>query len=332
MSVEVGAPTTEIQPEEIRRIGRELEAGIARAVVGQQAVVRQTLVALFAGGHVLLEGVPGLGKTLLVRSLAQTLRMHFSRIQFTPDLMPADCTGTNIIGEDESGRRAFRFQPGPLFANLVLADEINRATPKTQSALLEAMQEHTITVGDSTHKLPEPFFVLATQNPLEMEGTYPLPEAQLDRFFFKILVPFPNADVLRGIVLRTIQPPDSLPVVVDGPRLLALRTIARAVPVATIVADYAIALVLATHPGKAAGSANVGRYVRAGASPRGLQALVTGAQVLALLDGRFNAAIDDIRELALPVLRHRILLNFEAVAEGVTTDAVIAELLNDLKE
>ena len=332
MSVELEAESPEIGPEQIREVGRELEASIAQTVVGQEEVVRQTLVALFAGGHVLLEGVPGLGKTLLVRSLAQTLRVHFSRIQFTPDLMPADCTGTNIIGEDEHGRRTFRFQAGPLFANLVLADEINRATPKTQSALLEAMQEHTITVGESTHQLPEPFFVLATQNPLEMEGTYPLPEAQLDRFFFKILVPFPNANVLRGIVNRTIQPPDMLPGVVDGPRLLALRSIARTVPVATNVTDYAIALLLATHSENSVRGSSVGRYVRAGASPRGLQALITGAQVLALLDGRFNAAIDDVRNLALPVLRHRILLNFEAIADGITTDSVIAELLAEIKE
>ena len=331
MSLEYEAPPTNVDPEQIRAIGQELESAIGQAIVGQHEVVRQTLVALFAGGHVLLEGVPGLGKTLLVRSLAQTLRMQFSRIQFTPDLMPADCTGTNIIGEDEHGRRAFRFQPGPLFANLVLADEINRATPKTQSALLEAMQEHTITVGDSTHLLPEPFFVLATQNPLEMEGTYPLPEAQLDRFFLKILVPFPTAETLRGIVHRTIQPPDSLPVVVDGPRLLEMRAVARAVPVASNVVDYAIALVLATHP-ESGSRSSVGQYVRAGASPRGLQALITGAQVLALLDGRFNASIDDVRRLALPVLRHRILLNFEAVADGVSTDTVLTELLNELKE
>ncbi len=332
MGVEYEAPSAGVSPEQVREIGRELESSIAQAVVGQEEVVRQTLVALFAGGHVLLEGVPGLGKTLLVRSLAQSLRMHFSRIQFTPDLMPADCTGTNIIGDDEHGRRTFRFQAGPLFANLVLADEINRATPKTQSALLEAMQEHTITVGDSTHLLPEPFFVLATQNPLEMEGTYPLPEAQLDRFFFKILVPFPGADALRGIVQRTIQPPDSLPVVADGPRLLELRALARTVPVASSVTDYAIALILATHPENTARRDTIRRYVRAGASPRGLQALITGAQVMALLDGRYNAAIDDVRRLALPVLRHRILLNFEAIADGISSDAVLTELLDGLRE
>jgi MoxR-like ATPase len=273
--------------------------------------------------------VPGLGKTLLVRSLGQTLQLRFSRIQFTPDLMPADCTGTNIIGEDETGRRAFRFQPGPLFANLVLADEINRATPKTQSALLEAMQERTVTVGDTTRELPRPYFVVATQNPLEMEGTYPLPEAQLDRFFFKILVPFPDADVLRSILNRTLQPPDALPVVADGAQLEIIRAIALTVPVATPVADFAIALVLATHPEQARPGSTVRKYVRAGVSPRGLQSLITGAQVLALLDGRFNAGVDDIRQLALPALRHRLLLNFEAMADGITTDEILSRLSSE---
>jgi MoxR-like ATPase len=253
--------------------------------------------------------------------------LKFSRIQFTPDLMPADCTGTNIIGEDEEGRRAMRFQPGPIFANVVLADEVNRATPKTQSALLEAMQEHTVTVGDTTRPLPEPFFVLATQNPLEMEGTYPLPEAQLDRFFFKILVPFPEADILRRIVQRTIQPPEAIDHVADGETLLAMREVGRSVPVATAVADYAVQLVLATHPERADAPSQVQRYVRAGVSPRGLQALVTGAQILALFEGRFNAAIDDVRTLALPALRHRVLLNFEAQADGLSTDSLIEGLL-----
>jgi MoxR-like ATPase len=315
--------------QEVPIIGARLEETIAQVVVGQREVIRQTLVAMLAGGHVLLEGVPGLGKTLLVRSIGQALSLRFSRIQFTPDLMPADCTGTNIIGEDEEGRRAMRFQPGPLFANVVLADEINRATPKTQSALLEAMQEHTVTVGETTRALPEPFFVLATQNPLEMEGTYPLPEAQLDRFFFKIMVPFPEADVLRGIVQRTIQPPEALTPVADGEALLSVRDAARAVPVATPVADYAVQLVLQTHPERAGAPEQVHRYVRAGVSPRGLQALITGAQVLALLDGRFNASIDDIRSIALPALRHRILLNFEAQADGLTTDSVVTALLEE---
>jgi MoxR-like ATPase len=314
---------------EVQIIGARLEEMIAQVVVGQREVIRQTLVAMLAGGHVLLEGVPGLGKTLLVRSIGQALNLRFSRIQFTPDLMPADCTGTNIIGEDEEGRRAMRFQPGPIFANVILADEVNRATPKTQSALLEAMQEHTVTVGETTRRLPEPFFVLATQNPLEMEGTYPLPEAQLDRFFFKIMVPFPEADVLRGIVQRTIQPPEALTPVADGEVLLAMREVARAVPVATAVVDYAVQLVLATHPERPDARDQVRRYVRAGVSPRGLQALITGAQVLALLDGRFNASIDDIRAIALPALRHRILLNFEAQADGLTTDSIVTALLEE---
>ncbi|HWE63661.1 MAG TPA: MoxR family ATPase [Chloroflexota bacterium] len=319
-----------LSPQQVREVGTQLEQAIGQALVGQGEVIRQTLLALLAGGHVLLEGVPGLGKTLLVRSVGQSLSLRFSRIQFTPDLMPADCTGTNIIGEDESGRRSFQFQPGPLFANVVLADEINRATPKTQSALLEAMQEHTVTVGETTRRLPEPFFVLATQNPLEMEGTYPLPEAQLDRFFFKILVPFPEAEVLRGIVQRTIQPPEGIEPVADGSQLLAMRAVAREVPVAGPVVDYAVALVLATHPERADARPPIKQYVRAGVSPRGLQTLITGAQVQALLEGRFNAAIDDIRTLALPALRHRILLNFEAQADGLSPDQVIADLLEAL--
>ena len=295
-SQSIQAPAGAIGPEDVRAIGARIEEAIARAVVGQSEVVRQTLVALLAGGHVLLEGVPGLGKTLLVRTLGQALDLRFSRIQFTPDLMPADCTGTNIIGEDEHGRRAFRFQPGPLFANIVLADEMNRATPKTQSALLEAMQEHTVTVGDATRPLPEPFFVLATQNPLEMEGTYPLPEAQLDRFFFKILVPFPEAEVLRGILQMTIGSAGGCGC--GGRRGGA----------AGGAADCA-RRPRGHHGGGLRGGAGAGhpprarrmpardvrQYVRAGASPRGLQTLVTGAQVWALLDGRFNAAIDDIR-------------------------------------
>jgi MoxR-like ATPase len=316
--------------QRVRDVGAGLEQAIGRVVVGQQAVVRQSILALLAGGHVLLEGVPGLGKTLLVRSIGQALNLRFSRIQFTPDLMPADCTGTNIIGEDESGRRSFQFQPGPLFANVVLADEVNRATPKTQSALLEAMQEHTVTVGETTRRLPEPFFVLATQNPLEMEGTYPLPEAQLDRFFFKILVPFPEAEVLRGIVQRTIQPPDSIDPVADGETLLSMRALAREVPVAGAVADYAVALVLATHPERPDARPQIKQYVRAGVSPRGLQALITGAQVQALLDGRFNASIDDVRALALPALRHRLLLNFEAQADGISADEIVSGLVEAL--
>ncbi len=307
--------------------GRRLEEAVGAVVVGQRAVVRDVVIAVLAGGHVLLEGVPGLGKTLLVRTLGQALNIYFSRIQFTPDLMPADITGATIISEDEAGKRAFSFQPGPIFGNVVLADEINRATPKTQSALLEAMQERTVTVGSTTHALPRPFFVLATQNPLEMEGTYPLPEAQLDRFLFKILAPFPSAEELLGIVERTIAPPPTVVPIIDGPALEALMRVARAVPVASAVSTYAVRLLLATHPEHEDATPEVRRYARAGASPRGLQALITAGQVRALLEGRYNVAIDDIRTLAYPALRHRILLNFEGQAEGVTTDALIGHIL-----
>ncbi|HEX6508699.1 MAG TPA: MoxR family ATPase [Chloroflexota bacterium] len=308
---------------------RRLEQTVQQVLIGQAEVVRETVIALLAGGHVLLEGVPGLGKTLLVRTMSAALDLSFSRIQFTPDLMPADVTGTTILREDEGGRRSFAFQAGPLFAHLVLADEINRATPKTQSALLEAMQEHTVTVGRETHRLPSPFFVLATQNPLEMEGTYPLPEAQLDRFLLKVLVPFPGADVLRGIVQQTVRPPDAVEPVLDGEGLSEMMTVARAVPIATPVVDYAVALVTATHPAST-GMDMVRQFVRAGASPRGLQALVTCAQVRALLDGRYNVSVEDIQSLARPALRHRILLNFEGQAEGISTDTVVAALLQDV--
>lgn len=305
---------------------QRLEETVQTVIIGQPQVVRETITALLAGGHVLLEGVPGLGKTLLVRTLSAALDLSFSRIQFTPDLMPADATGTTILREDEGGRRSFAFQAGPLFAHIVLADEINRATPKTQSALLEAMQEHTVTVGRDTHRLPAPFFVLATQNPLEMEGTYPLPEAQLDRFLLKILVPFPGADVLRGIVQQTVRPPLAVEPVLDGDGLREMMAITRAVPIARPIVDYAVALVTATHP-LSSEVEMVRQFVRAGSSPRGLQALVTCAQVRALLDGRYNVAVDDIQQLAHATLRHRILLNFEGQAEGVTTDAVVDTLV-----
>ncbi len=311
--------------------GRRMEESIGRVVVGQREVVRQVLIAVLAGGHVLLEGVPGLGKTLLVRTLGQTLDLRFSRVQFTPDLMPADITGTNIIDEDEGGHRVFSFQAGPLFGNVVLADEINRATPKTQSALLEAMQERTVTVGGQTRALPSPFFVLATQNPLDMEGTYPLPEAQLDRFLFKTLVPFPGPEELIGIIGRTIRPPDELEPVVEGAQLLEMVRVARAVPVASTVAEYAVRLLLATHPEREESPAEVRRYVRAGASPRALQALITAGQVRALIEGRYNASVEDVQALAHPVLRHRVLLNFEGQAEGVTSDAIVGRLLEGVR-
>jgi MoxR-like ATPase len=324
------AADTTCTPDQSREYGLALQRAVQSIVVGQEEVVRQVIITLLAGGHALLEGVPGLGKTLLVRTLAQAVHLSFSRIQFTPDLMPADCTGTNIISEDASGARAFRYQPGPLFANMILADEINRATPKTQSALLEAMQEHTVTVGDSTRPLPEPFFVLATQNPLEMEGTYPLPEAQLDRFMFKIHVPFPDAEVLRAIARQSLHGPADVSPVFDAHMLVTIQEVTRGMPVPDVAEDLAIALILATHPERKDAPAPTKRYLRAGASPRGLQALLAGAQVLALLSGRYNVAADDIRALALPVLRHRVLLNFEAQVEGVSSDTVLADILSTL--
>jgi len=308
-----------------------LEQSVASVILGQEDVVRQTITALLADGHVLLEGVPGLGKTLLVRTLGQALDLSFSRVQFTPDLMPADITGTTLLREDEGGRRMFAFQPGPLFANLLLADEINRATPKTQSALLEAMQEHTVTAGNETHTLPAPFFVLATQNPIEQEGTYPLPEAQLDRFLLKVLVPFPTAGTLKMIAQQTLGAAPAVSPVIDGRTLPDMMRTARAVPIAEPVLDYAVHLIVNTHPDRSRIDP-IRQFVSAGSSPRGLQALVTCGQVRALLEGRYNVAIDDINALAHPVLRHRLLLNFEAHAEGVTSDDLIDQLIVAGKE
>jgi len=324
-------PPTPLPPETFRETAAAIETQVGRVIVGQKELIRQTLITLLAGGNALLEGVPGLGKTMLVRTLAQAVDCAFSRIQFTPDLMPADIVGTNLIVEDDSGRRQFQFEPGPIFANLVLADEINRATPKTQSAMLEAMQEGSVTVAKATRKLPEPFFVLATQNPLEMEGTYPLPEAQLDRFFFKINVPFPSAAELVEIAARTTgaETPAAEPVA-DGAAILALQELARGVPIASHVAEYAARLLTATHPGNPDSPGVVRRYVRYGASPRGMQALILAGKIMALLDGRYNVAYDDLRTAALPALRHRLILNFEAQAEGMGTDAVIGKILEEV--
>jgi MoxR-like ATPase len=284
------------------------------------------LVAILAGGHTLLEGVPGLGKTMLIRTLGQALSLSFSRIQFTPDLMPADITGTDIMEETPDGQRVFRFQPGPIFANLVLADEINRATPKTQSALLEAMQEHTVTVANETYPLPAPFFVLATQNPLEMEGTYPLPEAQLDRFLFKVNVLFPTAAELTEIVNRTTggSVPAAQPVA-GGPEIIAMQQLARQVPMPGHVGDYVSRLVINTHPAQSSVPA-VRSYVRYGASPRAAQAVVLAAKIWALLDGRYNVSFDDVAAVAAASLRHRLILNFEGQAEGIDPDTIVGAL------
>jgi len=314
---------------EFTQHAHDLERELRKTIVGQHEVVRQVLIALFAGGHVLLEGVPGLGKTLLVRTIGDALTLHFSRIQFTPDLMPADIIGTTIVSEDVDGRRSLRFQAGPVFANLVLADEINRATPKTQSALLEAMQEQTVSVGDATRPLPRPFFVLATQNPLEMEGTYPLPEAQLDRFMFKVLVPFPRHAELEQILQRTIRPDAAeAPVsIADADDVLRMLRVARDVVVAPHLVTYAVRLTLATHPVETTAPPVVRQYVRHGASPRGMQALVAGAQVRALLENRFNVSREDLQDIALPALRHRLILGFEAQADGITAERIVNDVL-----
>ena len=317
-----------MEPERFQELALAIEQELARLIVGQRELVRSVLIALIAGGHVLLEGQPGLGKTVLVRSLGDVLELSFARVQFTPDLMPADVTGTNIVTEDDAGRRRFEFQPGPLFTNLLLADEINRATPKTQSALLEAMQEGQVTVGDRTRPLPRPFFVLATQNPIELEGTYPLPEAQLDRFLFKLLVPFPGPEDLAEIVRRTTGVTEAeLRPVAGGDDLSAMSTLAREVPVAEPVMERAVRILLCTHPDRPEAPEEVRRYVRWGASPRGLQTLILAGRIRALLEGRFNLALEDLEAVAAPALRHRVFLNFEADAAGVDSDRLVAAVI-----
>jgi MoxR-like ATPase len=310
-----------------------IEAEVGKVIVGQEHVIRHVLIAVIAGGHALLEGVPGLGKTMLIRTLAEVIDLKFSRIQFTPDLMPADIVGTDILEESEDGRRTFRFQPGPAFANLVLADEINRATPKTQSALLEAMQEKTVTVAQRSYTLEAPFFVLATQNPIEMEGTYPLPEAQLDRFLFKVDVNFPSSAELVDILARTtgVEMP-ATDKVADGAAIVAMGELARQVPIASHVTDAIAQLVVASHPDSESAPPMVRQYVRYGSSPRGGQALVLGAKIMALITGRYNVAFEDLHAIAPAALRHRLLLNFEGQAEGVDPDAVIAELLERMPQ
>ena len=318
------------QMDAFRKDYQTLRAEIGKVIVGQDEIVSGVLIALIAGGHVLLEGVPGLGKTLLVRTLADALHLKFQRIQFTPDLMPADVIGTNIIVEDAEGRKHFQFQHGPIFAHILLADEINRATPKTQSALLEGMQESAVTVGGSTRPLPAPFFVLATQNPIEMEGTYPLPEAQLDRFLFKLRVRYPQIEELNSIIDRTTQSRTAtVNRVLSGPDVMSFRELIREVPIASHVRDFASAIVMATHPQWEQAPDVARRFVRYGASPRGAQALVLGAKVRALAEGRYNVSVEDIKALAVPAMRHRVILNFEGEAEGIDTDTVISRVVAD---
>ena len=319
------------QIDKFREVYNALKEEISKVIVGQEAIVEGTLNALFANGHVLLEGVPGLGKTLLVRTLSQVLDLSFNRIQFTPDLMPADILGTNMVHETDDGRRAFEFQHGPIFSHLILSDEINRATPKTQSAMLEAMQERSVTVGGKIRKLDLPFFVLATQNPIDQEGTYPLPEAQLDRFFYKLLVGYPSADELSEVVTRTTEGGSvDVKLVVDGTSLIELQQLVQQVPVASHVKDYAVRLVLATHPNSETALDITNQFLRFGSSPRGAQTLLLGAKVRALTEGRFNVSFDDIAAFALPALRHRLIVNFEAEAEGVTSDLVLDKILAEV--
>ena len=311
----------------------EIQREISVEMVGQEQIVRQLLIAIICGGNVLLEGVPGLGKTRLVRTLGKVLDLQFSRIQFTPDLMPADVTGTNIIVKNTAGQNEFAFQKGPVFSNIVLADEINRATPKTQSALLEAMQEYTVSVSGTTYPLPQPFFVLATQNPMEQEGTYPLPEAQLDRFFFKLRVDFPNLSELRQIVeMTTGAAGREARKVAGGDAIFSLRRVAQWVPIANAVADYALRLVLCTHADSEHAVPVAKQYLRFGASPRAAQAMIAAARCQALFEGRYNVSFDDVRYVAAPVLRHRIVCNFEALSKGQTSETVIARLFEELPQ
>jgi MoxR-like ATPase len=322
----------ERQTDRFKADFERIKQEIRKVIVGNEPIIDGVLICLLANGHALLEGVPGLGKTLLVRTLAQAVSLKFARIQFTPDLMPADITGTNLLLEGAGGQKEFKFQTGPVFANIVLADEINRATPKTQSAMLEAMQEHSVTVAGTIHRLQEPFFVLATQNPIEMEGTYPLPEAQLDRFLYKLLVLSPTFEDLSAIVDRTtgieaapIQP------VLDGPTILQMRTLSREVPIAPSVREFAIKVVLGTHPDSPYAPTLIRQFVRYGSSPRGAQALVVTAKIRALLAGRYNVALEDIVESALPSLRHRLILNFEGEAEGIAPDTLVQAILDRAK-
>jgi MoxR-like ATPase len=315
-------------PERYAEVATSIEDEVGKVIVGQHDLVRTVIMCLLAEGHALLEGVPGLGKTMLLKTLSQVVELPFSRVQFTPDLMPADIVGTQILEEDERGHKSFQFRPGPVFASFVLADEVNRASPKTQSALLEAMQERSVTAGGATRPLPRPFLVMATQNPLEMEGTYPLPEAQLDRFLLKALVPFPTADDLVTVLERTTGIGVITPsIMADQETILAMIELTRQVPIASHVLRHAVDLVVATHPTNADAAPMVKRYVRFGASPRGAQALVLAGKVRALWNGRPNVSIDDIRAIAPAALRHRLVVGYEATADGITTDQIVSDLL-----
>lgn len=328
---ENGSPEKAVQ--EFSRITGQMEREISKEIVGLKGIIRHVLIAVLAGGNVLLEGVPGLGKTRLVKTLSRVLDLKFSRIQFTPDLMPSDVTGTNILVKDGQGNSSFRFQSGPVFSNLVLADEINRATPKTQSALLEAMQEHSVTVGGVTRVLPEPYFVLATQNPLEQEGTYPLPEAQLDRFLFKLILDYPSMGELRRIVDLTTVPGSALAEkAADAAAILEMKNVAAQVPIAAPVRDYALRLVMSTHPHLEHSPDVTRKYVRYGSSPRGAQAVIQAAKGKALMEGRYNVSFADIRDVAYPSLRHRIFLNYQAVSDGKTPDRILDAILEETKE
>ncbi len=331
--VEIAPSNIEAQLAEFRERYQHIESEIGKVIVGHKEVVAQTVLCLMIGGHALLEGVPGLGKTMLVRTLSQVLSLQFSRIQFTPDLMPADIVGTSIVSTDDHGQRSWQFQPGPIFGNLILADEINRATPKTQSALLEAMAEQSVSIAKKTHQMPDPFFVLATQNPIEMEGTYPLPEAQLDRFAFKISVESPALSDLLTILDRTtgVKTPEPH-TVIQGDEILAMKRLVRAVPVASHVKDYIGRLVLGTHPDTPGAPEITKKYIRFGASPRGAQAIILAAKVLALRDGRYNVSFADVRAVLAPALRHRLILNFEGQAEGISGDGIIKRIVDATAE
>lgn len=325
----------DIQEKDIMMVwdrAKEIEKEVGKAIIGQERVIRQVIIGLLAGGHVLLEGAPGLGKTQLVKTMSKVLDLSFSRIQFTPDLMPADVIGTNILTKNEEEGNLFQFHKGPVFSHLVLADEINRATPKTQSALLEAMQEGTVTAFNKTYELPKPFMVMATQNPIEMEGTYPLPEAQLDRFLFKVEVEFPSLSELKGIVdITTSNDSIDLKSVVQGPEIMEMRKIVRKIPIAQPVLSYALKAVMYTHPENNDSPEISKKYIRFGASPRAAQAIINSARVRALLEERYNVSFEDIRYVAYPSLRHRIFLNYEAIAEGMDGNKLITEILQSIE-